>query len=62
MQCIVLMAIYTQGTRPVHTKTCPLVYLSLVWDIALALACVPSLPLLTLASVPFRASASPTYC
>jgi hypothetical protein len=25
------MAIYTQGTRLVHTKTCPLVYLSLVW-------------------------------
>jgi hypothetical protein len=30
------MAIYTQGTCLVHTKTCPLVYLSLVWDIALS--------------------------
>jgi hypothetical protein len=31
-------------------------------DIALALACVPSLSLLTSASVPLRASASPAYC
>jgi uncharacterized membrane protein (DUF485 family) len=59
---IVLMAIYTQGTHLVHTKTCPLVYLSLLWGTALALACVPSSSPSTLASVPLRASASPTYC